>query len=91
MEVAMRSVAGSAFLIVAICFSAKAQTYDPRYPVCSVIYKIDGSSIECSYTTMAQCQASASGRAAQCLANPNFVGASKRPVKAHRRSEPLYR
>ena len=87
----MRSVAGSAFLIVAICFSAKAQTYDPRYPVCSVIYKIDGSSIECSYTTMAQCQASASGRAAQCLANPNFVAASKRPVKAHRRSEPLYR
>ena len=51
---------------------AQAQTYDPNYPVCLQIYQggIADFYFECSYRTMAQCAASASGRAAQCVVNP---------------------
>jgi len=49
---------------------AAAQTYDPRYPVCIEVYTLDGSSIDCSFMTMAQCTATASGQSAQCYANP---------------------
>ena len=52
---------------------ARAQTYDPSYPVCLQTYGIDGSYIDCSFTSLAQCAASASGRAAQCLNNPYFA------------------
>nr|WP_249811424.1 DUF3551 domain-containing protein [Bradyrhizobium sp. 149] len=47
-----------------------AQTYDPRYPVCIEIYTIDGRSIDCSFATIAQCAATASGQSAQCYINP---------------------
>jgi hypothetical protein len=47
-----------------------AQTYDPRHPVCIEIYTIDGRSIDCSFATIAQCAATASGQSAQCYANP---------------------
>ena len=50
-----------------------AQTYDPRYPVCLQVWDNRGSYIECGYTSMAQCAASASGRAAECLVNPYFA------------------
>ncbi|WP_367116432.1 DUF3551 domain-containing protein [Bradyrhizobium sp.] len=50
---------------------AAAQTYDPRYPVCLQAYGgLPGGYIECGYTSMAQCAASASGRGATCLINP---------------------
>ncbi|WP_342730334.1 DUF3551 domain-containing protein [Bradyrhizobium sp. B117] len=49
---------------------AEAQTYDPRYPVCIEVYTLDGSSIACSFMSMAQCAATASGQSAQCYANP---------------------
>ncbi|MEH2523170.1 MULTISPECIES: DUF3551 domain-containing protein [unclassified Bradyrhizobium] len=52
---------------------ARAQTYDPSYPVCLQTYGIDGNYIDCSFTSLAQCAASASGRAAQCLNNPYFA------------------
>ena len=74
----MRIVSGAMVLLlgsVPAVRSAQAQTYDPRYPVCIEVYKIDGSSIGCGYTTIAQCKASASGLAAQCFANPFFLGA----------------
>jgi hypothetical protein len=51
---------------------AKAQTYDPNYPICLQAYGITGNYIACSYTSMAQCKLSASGRAAQCIENPYF-------------------
>lgn len=52
---------------------ARAQTYDPAYPVCLQIYQgyVDYY-FECRYRTMAQCYASASGRAAQCVVNPYY-------------------
>ena len=49
---------------------AAAQTYDPRFPVCIEVYTIDGSSIDCSFRSIAQCAATASGQSAQCYANP---------------------
>jgi hypothetical protein len=39
---------------------AMAQTYDPNYPVC-LQYARDGY-IDCSFTSMPQCNATASGR-----------------------------
>ena len=58
--------------------SARAQTYDPNYPVCLQTYGIDGSYIECSFASLAQCAAAASGRAAQCLTNPYFTQGSRK-------------
>src|SRR6266702_5746091 len=57
---------------------ATAQTYDPRYPVCIEVYTIDGSTIDCSFKSIAQCAATASGQAAQCYANP-YVVQSRQP------------
>jgi hypothetical protein len=66
---------------------AQAQTYDPRYPVCLHVYgRI--SYYECSYTSLPQCNMSASGRPAQCVINPYFAHASQEPsarrYKRHR-------
>ena len=54
---------------------ARAQTYDPRYPVCLQVFtgRMDYY-FECGYTSMAQCQMSASGRAASCVVNPYYAG-----------------
>jgi hypothetical protein len=64
---------------VLVAAPARAQTYDPNYPVCLQTYGIDGSYIDCSFTSPAQCAASASGRAAQCLNNPYFAQSRKTP------------
>jgi hypothetical protein len=52
---------------------AQAQTYDPDYPVCMEVYAPYGSYLDCSFTSIPQCKASASGRGAQCLINPYFA------------------
>jgi hypothetical protein len=61
----------------------RAQTFDPAYPVCIQIYDSDGNRIQCGFNSLAQCAASASGGAAQCITNPYFAGArapnSRRP------------
>jgi hypothetical protein len=65
---------------VLVAGPARAQTYDPSYPVCLQTYGIDGGYIDCSFTSLPQCAASASGRSAQCLINPYFAqGARKLP------------
>jgi hypothetical protein len=56
---------------------ATAQTYDPAYPVCLHVYG-PVTYYECRYTSLAQCDGSASGRAAQCVINPYFAGAGYR-------------
>jgi hypothetical protein len=65
-----------AILAATIALPARAQTYDPSYPVCLQIYQggIADFYFECHYRTMAQCQASASGRSAQCVVNPYYGG-----------------
>jgi Protein of unknown function (DUF3551) len=63
---------------------ARAQTYDPAYPVCLHVYGRGAIYYECRYTSLPQCNASASGRAAQCVINPYFAGAQV-PALRHRR------
>ena len=62
--------------------SARAQTYDPAYPVCLQVYQgIADYYFECGYTSLAQCNMSASGRAAQCIVNPYYTGAKTAPLR----------
>lgn len=66
--------------------SAQAQTYDPAYPICLQTFGRFGNAISCGYTSMQQCQWSASGRAAQCIVNPYFAGGNPaRNRRPHRR------
>jgi hypothetical protein len=66
---------------------ARAQTYDPSYPVCLHVYG-RANYYECRYTSLAQCASTASGRSAQCVINPYFASAyqepSGRPYRRHR-------
>jgi uncharacterized protein DUF3551 len=84
---------GSIALAFAILSAAPSygQTYDPRYPVCMKVYEGSfggGEWIDCSFYSLPQCQATASGRAAMCVTNPYFANASVSGGKAARR---LYR
>ncbi|WP_354133732.1 DUF3551 domain-containing protein [Bradyrhizobium sp. S3.9.1] len=57
---------------------AAAQTYDPAYPVCLHVYCAGANYYDCSYTSLPQCNASASGRAAECAINPCGRGKPRR-------------
>jgi hypothetical protein len=72
-----------AIATVSLAGAAQAQTYDPNYPVCLQIYQggMTDYYFECAYTSMPQCQASASGRAAQCVVNPFYGKAKPAPRK----------
>ena len=62
--------------------AASAQTYDPKYPVCLQVYQgREDFYFECAYTSLAQCNMSASGRAAQCVVNPYYAGPVPRKSK----------
>ncbi|SIO53510.1 Protein of unknown function [Bradyrhizobium erythrophlei] len=69
---------------------ARAQRYDPDYPVCLQTYGIGGDSIGCGYTSLAQCAQSASGRSAQCIVNPYFAGARAPAGANYRRHRGAY-
>ena len=73
----MRIPASTALIAALILTTApvQAQTYDPVYPVCIQVYSRHGSHIDCSFTSLPQCAATASGRAAQCYTNPYYGGA----------------
>jgi hypothetical protein len=82
-----------AILMIATVLTAvpvRAQTYDPAYPVCLQTYGIDGGYIECGYISLAQCNATASGRAAQCIANPYFASAQVPAGPHYRRHRGVY-
>jgi hypothetical protein len=64
---------------------ARAQTYNPDYPVCLHAFGEKAGYIECGYTSLAQCALSASGRAAQCIINPYFASALVPAGPHHRR------
>lgn len=68
---------------------AAAQTYAPGYPVCLHVWG-PANYYECLYTSLPQCDASASGRAAQCMLNPYFAGAYEDPPVRRRRHRPVY-
>ena len=60
---------------------AQAQT---GYPVCLRVYG-PATYNECSYTSMAQCKATASGRAAECYPNAFAADISAPPDRKYRR------
>ena len=76
-EILMRRFAWAVLSIAAFsCAPAQAQTYGTRFPICIQTYEHEGGTyISCEYTSMAACQATASGRAAQCISNPYYSGA----------------
>jgi hypothetical protein len=74
-----------AIVTVSATPSARAQTYDPSYPVCLQVYQgYTDYYFECAYTSLPQCQASASGRPAQCVVNPYYAGAKRRERRQRR-------
>ena len=76
-----------AFLTIGMVLAAgpaQAQKYDPAFPFCLQVVGLGGAGYEdCSYTTMAQCRASAPGRGT-CDANPYYVGATASPGRQAR-------
>jgi hypothetical protein len=70
---------------------ALAQTYDPKYPVCLQVYQgFTDYYFECGYTSMAQCNMSASGRSASCVINPYYAGAKASPGRRARKQRRVY-
>jgi hypothetical protein len=67
---------------------ARAQTYNPDYPVCLEVYG-RFPYIECAYTSLQQCRWSASGQAAMCIINPYPAG-SYAPAKRVRGQRRVY-
>ena len=86
----IRALAILTIATVLTAASARAQTYDPNYPVCLQTFGIDGGYIDCGYTSLGQCALSASGRAAQCIVNPYFAGAQVPAGGHYRRHRRVY-
>ena len=75
--VAVLSLAGAATL------SASPASAERSYPYCLRVYGIV-SYVECYYSTMEQCKATASGRAAECYRDP-FYPTYQEPRRERRR------
>ena len=75
-EVLMRILAFATILAIGTVSigPAAAQMYDPNFPVCLHVWDRGANYYDCSYTTLPQCNATASGRAAACVINPYFAG-----------------
>ena len=65
----MSALAALAMTAASVAAPAQAQTYGSNYPVCLHVYG-PVTYYDCSYASIGQCNASASGRAAQCVTNP---------------------
>ncbi|HKU08356.1 MAG TPA: DUF3551 domain-containing protein [Bradyrhizobium sp.] len=88
-------ITSSIVLAFAVLFATPsfAQSYDAVHPVCMKVYEGSfggGEWIDCSYYSLPQCQASASGRPAMCVTNP-YVANARVPngrARAYRWREP---
>jgi Protein of unknown function (DUF3551) len=60
--------------ISSLAGSARAQTYDPNYPVCLQVFGLINY-FDCHYTSLPQCAQSAQALSAQCVVNPYYAGA----------------
>ncbi|MGY0571170.1 DUF3551 domain-containing protein [Bradyrhizobium sp. RDM12] len=85
----------SAIATLFVAADASAQTYDPRYPVCMHVYTGGGGGFggggggyfDCSFTSLPQCRATASGLAASCDVNPYYAfDEPPPPRKRHRKA-----
>lgn len=79
----MRKLIAIAIMSAALLASgaARAQTYDPNYPICLHTYGPVGN-INCRYVSLDQCRFNATGRSADCEINPYFkptAPAARRP------------
>jgi hypothetical protein len=72
MRVPVLTILAVATLAAAV--PASAQTYAPGYPICMQVWG-PINYYDCTFTSLPQCNLSASGRAAQCVINPYFAGA----------------
>lgn len=63
---------------LAMVGTAPAQAFGTHYPFCLQGDEFPGLS-NCSFTSYAQCEASASGRNLSCLANPYFNAGDRDP------------
>jgi hypothetical protein len=77
-EVRMRILAAAILAIglLSAAGQARAQTYDPAFPVCMHRTVWGGAFEDCTYYTLAQCAASAFGNAGLCSVNPYYAGAT---------------
>ncbi|SCB54357.1 Protein of unknown function [Bradyrhizobium shewense] len=75
--VATLSLALATFALVSSA-SIPARAFGTHHPFCLTGDEWPGLS-NCRFDTYAQCQASASGRALTCIANPYFAGQSDDP------------
>ena len=78
---------------VALAGPAAGQAYDPNYPVCMHVYSGGlrgggGDWFDCSFTSLPQCRATASGLAATCDLNPYY--AFNEPPPPRRRHKRAY-
>jgi hypothetical protein len=92
-EVAMRMLRWIVLTVTTILAitPARAQRYDPRYPVCFEGKQQGSMTIDCSFTSLDQCRMTASGRNATCYANPYWSQANQAPQsRAHRRRGRVY-
>ncbi|PDT87646.1 hypothetical protein CO669_24330 [Bradyrhizobium sp. Y36] len=85
--VATLSLAFITFSLASIA-STPARAFGKNHPFCLTGDEWPGLS-NCRFDTYAQCQASASGRALSCIANPFFVGQSDDPYAYQNRPRPL--
>jgi hypothetical protein len=75
--------------VVFTALPARAQRYDPNYPVCMEVYGGDGSRIECFFTSMAQCKEGArAGVAGLCFDNPYYVAPPPEPAPVAAQTAP---
>lgn len=78
-----------AFLAASVLLAASptsAQTYDPSHPVCMHVYgERMGERMDCVFSSLDQCAATASGLPATCLINPYYANPGKlAPARRHR-------
>ena len=85
----LSALAFLAIATAAIAAPAKAQTFGSSFPVCLQVYG-RGAYYDCSFTSLAQCNASASGRSAQCIGNPYFANAELARPYPYRRYRHIY-
>ncbi|WP_280704073.1 DUF3551 domain-containing protein [Bradyrhizobium sp. BR13661] len=71
--------------IVLTAGPARAQRYDPAFPVCLYVVSFGATPYyRCSYQTMDECRASANGQ--MCVLNPYYAGATA-PMKRNSRHD----
>jgi hypothetical protein len=81
MRCSLGLIMAAALVLAAV--SAHAQTYDPRYPVCMHLFSAGadggGDWFDCSFVSLPQCRATATGRTASCDLNPFYAGRAPLP------------